>query len=61
VFELKPEDVVFFRYAADELQKIDLELTVERMPAAYDDKYMLLVEPGYTAPLPHSFVRRDDD
>ncbi|KAH7078388.1 hypothetical protein FB567DRAFT_607574 [Paraphoma chrysanthemicola] len=61
VLELAAEDVVFLRYAADELVKTGLKLRVERMPGFYDGDYKTLVEPGYTAPLPHSVTSDDGD
>ncbi|KAF2030342.1 hypothetical protein EK21DRAFT_89032 [Setomelanomma holmii] len=61
VFELDPEDVVFFRYAADELIKIGLKLNVERMPGSYEPYYKTLIEPGFTAPLPHSETDEEDE
>jgi hypothetical protein len=57
--ELEPEDVVFFRYAADELLKIGLRFEVYREPNSFSSSYALLVEPGWMKRLPHAAATYD--
>jgi hypothetical protein len=51
VTELDPVDVVFLRYAAEQLQKKGLWVEVSRTPYVHDPGYGCLVSLGFTAPL----------
>jgi len=55
--ELDPVDVTFFRYTADELEKLGVTLEVWRKEGYYEKEKKLLVKKGWTAPLPHSVVK----
>ncbi|KAI4605584.1 hypothetical protein J4E83_010577 [Alternaria metachromatica] len=57
LYELDPTDVTFFRYAADELEKLGVTLEVWRKEGYYEKEKKLLVKKGWTAPLPHSVVK----
>jgi hypothetical protein len=51
--DLVPEDMVFLRFAADELFKTGLTFEVFRGRFDYEDEPTLSTKHGYTAPLPH--------
>ncbi|KAI4909010.1 hypothetical protein J4E85_011662 [Alternaria conjuncta] len=50
--ELDPVDIVFFRYAADELHKLGVTLEVFSRKGGYEKEKKLLVKKGWTASLP---------
>lgn len=55
LLEPKPADVIFLRYAADQLLEMGFAFEIHRSPILYDGESEVIVKSGWTAPRRHSF------